>query len=115
MSVSEAKIAGQFIDQLYSLVPPDSNTAEALPILMGFKPEMSYYCINDILIRRVVREEYEQIKPIQVFRDEYIQYQNLAVVHFNPANILKRTSFRWAEEEKKATDANKPSESQEAS
>jgi hypothetical protein len=115
MSVSEAKIAGQFIDQLYSLVAPDSNTAEALPILMGFKPEMSYYCINDILIRRVFREEYEQIKPIQVFRDEYIQFQNLAVVHFNPANILKRTRFREAGEEKQAADANKPAESEEAS
>ena len=115
LSVSEAKIAGQFIDQLYSLVPPDSNTAEALPILMGFKPDMSYYCINDILIRRVVREEYEQIKPIQVFRDEYIQFQNLAAVHFNPTNILKRTSFRWAEEDKQATDANAPAESEEAS
>ncbi|NIP26544.1 MAG: hypothetical protein GWN67_19210 [Phycisphaerae bacterium] len=115
LSVSEAKIAGQFIDQLYSLVPPDSNTAEALPILMGFKPEMSYYCINDILIRRVVREEYEQIKPIQVFRDEYIQFQNLAAVHFNPANILKRTRFRGAEEENQASDANTPAESEEAS
>jgi hypothetical protein len=115
LSVSEAKIAGQFIDQLYSLVPPDSNTAEALPILMPFKPDMSYYCINDIRIRRVVREEYEQIKPIQVFKDEYIQFQSLAAVHFNPANILKRTRFRWVEEKKPAADANSPVESEGAS
>ena len=115
LSVSEAKIARQFIDQLYSLVPPDSNTAEALPILMGFKPDMSYYCINDIRVRRVVREEYEQLKPIQVYREEYIQFQSLAAVHFNPANILKRTNFRWVEEKKRAADANAPPESEEAS
>jgi len=115
LSVSEAKISRQFIDQLYSLVPPDSNTAEALPILMGFKPDMSYYCINDIRIRRVLREEYEQLKPIQVFKDEHIQFQSLSAVHFNPANILKRTNFRWAGEEKQATDANAPPESEEAS
>ncbi len=115
LSLSEAKIARQFIDQLYSLVPPDSNTAEALPILMGFKPDMSYYCINDIRVRRVVREEYEQLKPLQVFKDEYIQFQSLAVVHFNPANILKRTNFRWAEGKKGAADANAPPESEEAS
>lgn len=115
LSVSEAKIAGQFIDQLYSLVPPDSNTADALPILMVFKPDMSYYCIKDIMVRRVVREEYEQIKPIQVFKDEHIEFQSLAAVHFNPANILKRTNFRWAREKKQAADANAPPESKEAS
>ena len=114
-SVSEAKIARQFIDQLYSLVPPDSNTAEALPILMAFKPDMSYYCIKEISVRRVVREEYEQIKPIQVFKDEHIEFQSLAAVHFNPANILKRTNFRRIGEKKQAADANAPPESEEAS
>jgi len=82
---------------------------------MGFKPDMSYYCINNIRVRRVVREEYEQLKPIQVYREEYIQFQSLAAVHFNPANILKRTNFRWVEEKKRAADANAPPESEEAS
>lgn len=123
LSLSEAKIARQFIDQLYSLVPPDSNTAEALPILMAFKPDMSYYCIKEIRIRRIFQEEYEQTKPLQVYKEEYIQSQSLAAVHFNPANILKRTNFRWVEEKKQAAekkqaseaDANKPAESEEAS
>ena len=112
---SEAKITKQFIDRLYSIIPPDSNTVEALPILMSFKPDMSYYCIKEIRVRRIVREEYEQIKPIQVFKDEYIQFQSLAAVHFNPANILKRTNFRWAGEKKQVADANAPPESEEAS
>ncbi len=30
-------------------------------------------------------------------REEYGQAQSLAVVHLNPANILKRTEFRWAQ------------------
>jgi hypothetical protein len=113
--VSDAKIAKQFIDRLYSIIPPDSNTVEALPIRMLFKPDMSYYCIKEIRVRRVVREEYEQIKPMHVFRDEHIQSQSLAAVHFNPANILKRTNFRWAEEMKPTADANAPPESEEAS
>ncbi|MHC4314447.1 MAG: hypothetical protein ACYSW3_18505 [Planctomycetota bacterium] len=115
LTVSEANIAKQFIDRLYSIIPPDSNTVEALPILMVFKPDMSYYCIKEIRVRRVVREEYEQTKPIQVFKDEYIQFQSLAAVHFNPANILKRTNFRRAEEKKQAADANTPAESEEGS
>lgn len=115
LSVNEAKIEGQFIDRLYSLVPPDSNTVDALPLIMAFKPDMSYYCLKDIRIRRVVREEYEQMKPIQVYKEEHIQSQSMAAVHFSPENILKRLNFRWVGEEEQAADANAPAESEEAS
>ncbi|MHC4736772.1 MAG: hypothetical protein ACYTDW_20305 [Planctomycetota bacterium] len=115
LSVNEAKIEGQFIDRLYSLVPQDSNTVDAVPLIMEFKPDMSYYVIKEIRIRRVVREEYEQMKPIQVYREEYIQFQSLAAVHYGPENILQRTNFRWVGEMKQPTDANAPTESEEAS
>ena len=114
LSVSEAKIEGQFIGRLYSLVPQDSNTVDAVPLIMEFKPNMSYYCLKEIRIRRVVREEYEQIKAIQVYKEEHIQFQSLAAVHFNPQNIIKRMNFRWREEEQ-AADANVPAEPEEAS
>ena len=115
LSVSEAKIARRFTNRLYSLVPPDSNTVDTLPLIMEFKPDMSYYCIKEIRIRRVVREEYEQIKPIQVYKQEYIQFQSLAAVHFGPENILKRVNFRWVQEAEQAPDANALPESKEAS
>jgi len=115
LSVNEAKIEGLFIDLLYSLVPQDSNTVDALPLIMEFKPDMSYYCLKEIRIRRVVREEYEQMKPIQVYKKEHIQFQSLAAVHFGPENILKRLNFRWGGEEKQVADGNTPAESEEAS
>jgi len=105
----------RLIDQLYSLVPQDSNTVDTVPLIMEFKPDMSYYIIKEIRIRRVVREEYEQIKPIQVYKEEHIQSQSLAAVHFNPQNILKRMNFRWVREEEQAADANVPAEPEEAS
>jgi hypothetical protein len=115
LSVNDAKIEGQFIGRLYSLVPPDSNSVDALPLIMEFKPDMSYYCLKEIRVRRVVREEYEQMKPIQVYREEYLQFQSLAAVHFGPENILKRTNFRWVDEEEQPADANAPVESEGAS
>jgi hypothetical protein len=115
LSVRDAKIAKQFIDQLYSLVPQDSNTVDTLPLIMAFKPDMSYYCIKEIRVRRVVREEYEQSKPIEVYKEEYIQFQSMAAVHFNPENILKRANFRWVREKERAKDANTPVESKEES
>ena len=62
-----------------------------------------------------MREEYEQMKPIQVYREEYIQSQSLAAVHFGPENILKRVDFRWVGEKKQVEDVNTPAESEEAS
>ena len=113
--VNEAQIEKRFIDQLYSLVPQDSNTVDAVPLIMEFKPNMSYYCLKEIRVRRVVREEYEQSKPMQVYTEEHIQSQSLAAVHFGPENILKRMDFRWVEEEEQTEDANAPAESEEAS
>ena len=117
LTVNEAKREKLFLDRFYSLVPQDSNTVAALPLLIEFKPDMSYYCLKEIRIRRVFQEEYEQIKPVQVYKEEYIQFQSLAAVHYNPENILKRTNFRWAEVKmpEQAADSNAPAESEETS
>ena len=36
------------------------------------------------------------MKGMVIGREEYGQTQNLAVVHLNPENILKRMNFRFA-------------------
>jgi len=112
--VNEAQIERQFIDRLYSLVPQDSNTVDTGPLVMEFKPDMSYYCVKEIRIKRVHQEEYEQSKPLKVYTQEHIQSQSLAAVHFNPENILKRMNFRWVGQEEQAADSNQPPESEES-
>ncbi|MBA7631960.1 hypothetical protein ES703_39499 [subsurface metagenome] len=100
-----------FVGRLYSLVPQDSNTVEGLPLVLEFKPEMSYYCLKDILVKRLTQDEYEKLKGLQVYKTEVAQSQSMAAVHFNPDNILKRMNFRRAKEEKEISDANSPAES----
>jgi len=107
------KQEGQFRDQLHSLVPQDSNTVDSLPLVVEFKPNMSYYVIKNISVKRINQDEYEGIKTQQVFREDFILSQSLAAVHFNPENILKRMNFRWATQEKEPIDANIPAESEE--
>jgi hypothetical protein len=109
-SVNEAQKNAEFVDRLYSLVPQDSNTLDAVPFIMEFKPDMSYYCLKNLSVKRLARDEYEKIKPLQVYEDDLIQSQSLAAVHFNPENILKRMNFRLAREEV-PEDANEPTES----
>ncbi|GAH00890.1 unnamed protein product, partial [marine sediment metagenome] len=88
---------------------------DSVPLVLEFKPDMSYYCLKKISVKRFEQEQYEAIKAIQIYREEHIQSQSLAAVHFNPENILKRMSFRWAGEEKAAADANTPQEAEGAS
>ncbi len=86
----------RFIEQLYSLIPQDSNTVDAIPLIIEFKPDMSFYCIKNISVKRVTLEEYEKTKAMQIQREDYTQSESLAAVYFNPENILKRMSFRPA-------------------
>ena len=97
--VNERKKQGQFVAQLYSLVPQDSNTVDAVPLIMEFKPDMSYYVIKKICVKRLEQEQYEKIKALQAYKEIHIQSQSLAAVHFDPENILKRMNFRWVRDE----------------
>jgi hypothetical protein len=103
----------RFVEQLYSLVPQDSNTVDAVPLVMEFKPGMSFYCIKNISVKRISLQEYEKIKAMRLQREDNVQSESLSAVHFNPENILKRTNFRPAEDEE-PTDANTPTREGEA-
>jgi hypothetical protein len=94
LSIDAAKIQSRFIDQLYSLVPQNSSTAKSLPLLMEFKPEMSFYVIKNLLVKRLSLEEYEKNRAKRFYKEDNIQSESMAVVHFNPENILKRMNFR---------------------
>jgi hypothetical protein len=84
----------RFTEKLYSLVPQDSNSVEDLPLIMEFKPDMSYYCIKNLSVNRLSLQDYEKIKPTKLQAEDYIRSQSLAAVHLNPENILKRMNFR---------------------
>lgn len=95
------------VKELFSHIPADSNSVENLPFVMEFKPEMTYYCIKDLTIKRLWKEDFDRIKTRRLLSEESIQSQNLAVIHFNPENILKRMNFTLvvAEEEPEETPA----------
>ena len=113
--LSESRINRQFVDKLYSLVPPDAQTAKSLPAIVEFEPDMSYYVVKDISVDRLYQEDFEEMKTTRIFQQEYIQSQSLAAVHFNPGNILERMNFRPARTEEQLADANAPAESEAAS
>jgi hypothetical protein len=113
--LNESTVNKQFVDQLYSLVPPDSDTVGTLPLVMEFKPDLSFYVIKNISVKPLYKEDFEKTKATRLFREDYIQSQSMAVIHFNPENILKRMNFKPAKSEEEPADANKPAESEAAS
>ncbi len=112
--INEAKAKRQFIDQLYSSVPQDSNSIGDVPVIIEFKPNMGFYCLKSVSVKRLTQEEYENIKATRLYSEDHIQSQSLMAVHFNPENILQRMSFRLARKEAEATDGNVPLETEEA-
>jgi hypothetical protein len=94
--INERRKQRRFIEQLYSLIPQDSNTVDAVPLVIEFRPDMSFHCIKNISVKRITLEEYEKTKAMQIQRADYTQSESLAGVYFNPENILKRMSFRPA-------------------
>jgi len=94
--LNERRKHRRFVEQLYSLIPQDSNTVDAVPLIIEFKPDMSFYCIKNISVKRITLQEYEKTKAMQIQREDYTQSESLAAVYFNPENILKRMSFRPA-------------------
>lgn len=106
--VNEYKKQAQFVAQLYSLVPPDSNVPATLPLIMEFKPDMSFYCLKNLKVSRLWQEKYEKIRPGRLFREDYNQTQSLTAVYFSPENILKRTKFREVDRKEEMPDANEP-------
>jgi len=115
LTVNEARIESRFIDQLYSLVPQDSNTVQTLPISIEFKPHLSFYVIKNISVNRLSQQAYEKIRATQAYRQEHVQNQTLAVIHFNPENIVKRMKFRPAEESSEPANADAQPEPEEPS
>jgi len=94
--LNEARMESQLADRLY-LLAADPNSASQLPKIVEFKPERSYYVIKSLSLQPLYQEQFQKMKGMVIGREEYGQAQSLAVVHLNPANILKRTEFRWAQ------------------
>jgi len=106
--VNEAKKESRLIDRVYSLIPKDSNTTDSIPVILESKQDTSYYCIKNISVKRLDLEQYEKIKAVRAYRENFALSQNLAPVHFAPENILKRMKFRLLKQDEEAADANTP-------
>ena len=83
-----------------------------VPVIFESKPDMSYYCVKTISVKRLDRQRYEAIKATQAYKQEFIQSQSLAAVFYAPENILKRAKFKLIDDDAEDADAGEPNESE---
>jgi len=109
--LNEAGVEKLFGESLFSLLPTGDEKPKT-PQILEFKPGLSCYVVKSLTPRPLYQEQFAKMKGMVVGREEYSQTQSLAAVHLNPANILKRMNFRFADQ---PTDKETKKESKDAS
>jgi hypothetical protein len=97
-----SRIEGELLNKLYGLIPEDSNTLAMVPTIVAFKPTMSYYCLKSLVINRLYEENYQRNAGLQAYKEDFADAQTLAVIHYNPENILERMKYKPVKEKTKA-------------
>jgi hypothetical protein len=107
--LNRANVEGALVEKLYALVPEDGNTLPDSGVIMEFKPNLSYYCIESLTIHRLYQNDFDRVKAMGAIRDDFTDSQVLAVTHYNPGNILKRMNLSIVKERQDTT-SNRPDE-----
>lgn len=113
--MNQAQNEGQFVDRLFSLIPDKATAPAQMPWIVEFKPNQTFYVLKALTMQRLTQEDFQKMKGMLVRREEYSQIENLAAVHFNPENVLKRTNFRFANPADEAAEDTAKQQSKEAS
>ncbi len=108
--LNRATVESMLVEKLYALVPEDSNTLPGPGVILEFKPNLSYYCVESLTVHRLYQDKFDKIKAIDAIRDDFTDSQVLAVVHYNPENILKRMNFSIIKEQQDTTSNRPPDE-----
>ena len=108
--LTERKKESLLRDRLYSLVPKDPNTGDIAPLVVEFKPDMSCYCIKTVSVKHLNQAEYQRVKAMRLYKEDFVQAQSLAPVYFDPENILKRMKFRLVTQDDETADVNTPAQ-----
>ena len=104
--IDRTKRESMLMDKLYALVPEDSNTLAKPGTIVEYKPGMCYYCLESMTIHRLYQEGFDMAKASEVVRDEFVDSQALAVIYYNPKNIVKRMNYVQLQDRQEASEPN---------
>ncbi len=100
-----ARAEQALLNEIYSLVPVDSNSLKSGPAIVEFKGDISFLVVKDVVIDRINQAQFSEAKPMLLLGEEDSRAQALAFVYYNPENISQRLNFRWLKTAEETGDA----------
>jgi hypothetical protein len=113
--LDRTRMEKMLLDKFYALATSDADVPVVSGSIMEFKPALSFYCIENLVVHRLYEDRYESGKAMEIGRGDYDSSQAMAVVQYNPENILKRMNFRLARESAKPAQASEANDANAAS
>ena len=98
--MSESK---ELLDKLYELLPPGQMEADGINVLLELNSQLGYCLVKDVSRTAVTNEEYNRVKGMTAFQLNAARSDSLALIHFMPENIIKRTRYERIEKDEEET------------
>jgi hypothetical protein len=106
-NIAESK---ELVDKLYDLLPPGQTEAKEINALLELRTQGAWCLVKDVSRTAVTNEDYNKTKGMIAFQLNAARTDSLALIHFTPENILKRTKYELVqtdkEEQEEASTAN---------
>jgi hypothetical protein len=112
--LDRTKMEKKLLDKFYAFATSDANASGVFNSILEFKPTLSYYCIENLVIHPLYRESFEIGKAMEIARDDYDNSQALAAVLYNPEDIMKRMNFKLTRESARPAQAGEANDVNEA-
>ncbi len=89
----------QRLDSFLTLLEPGQNETDDINKVIEFKPARTYFVLKSVSANEVTDRQYLQMKLQLAYMQGMVESDSLAVVHFDPENIIERMDFEWIKRE----------------
>jgi hypothetical protein len=86
-------VGGMLNNELSSLLPAEGESTGTIQDVVEFAPQAAYFVVKDVVRKPATTEDYLENKAIAALKLSSAQSQELALIHFNPENILERMDY----------------------
>jgi hypothetical protein len=91
----------EMLDKMYELLPPGQAESKGINVVLELTAQGGYCLVKDVSRTSVTKEDYNRTKGMIAFQLNMARADSLALVHFMPENIIKRTNYRPVERDEK--------------
>ena len=108
-------ISNMLTNKFYALLPEDAETTGTIQSVLAFEPQAACYVIKEVVRQPATMKDYLDSKAQAALKLNAAESPELALVHLNPENILKRMDYQVKREQEPVDEEETPVPSDEES